>query len=98
MPTTSIDMTSETTQRNPRRHPKEVIAKILKAVEWEELEKETEEKLRHELMYLLNDCSYRAPEQHFQVFDRLTRALETYLGEPDTDWKKKISNIIQNLE
>lgn len=83
---------------NPRRHPKEVITKILKAVKWEDLEKEKEEKLRHELMYLLNDCSYRPPEQHFQVFERLTRALETYLGEPDTEWKKKISNIIQNKE
>jgi hypothetical protein len=85
-------MEPETTPKLPQ-HPKLRINKILDTIVWEEVEKEKE--LRHELTYLHHDSSYRPPEQYGEIYYRLIKALRTYLGEPDKEWKKEISNIMQ---
>ena len=79
-----------------KRYPPQVIIEVINNVEWEEIEEK--EELRQQLTWLQNDSSYKAPEQYFTVYNKLSQILNKYLGNPDTAWKKKISNIIQNIE
>ena len=86
-------MSSETTSIHPR-HPLLIIRKIMDTIVWEEVAKEKE--LRHELTYLLEDSPYRPCEQYYEIFLRLAKSLDRYLGEPDNKWKKEISSIMMN--
>lgn len=45
------------------------------------------------LRKIQRDTEYRAPEQMPEYFRQVSYVLETYLGEPDTDWKREIVEI-----
>lgn len=49
--------------------------------------------LRLRLEQLRNATLYKAPEQMPEYFQQVSNLLEYYLGEPKTDWQKKIQKI-----
>ena len=80
-----------------KEHPCSTIRRIMDIIPWKELEENHEKGLRHDLEYLLTDCAYRAPEQYSDNINKLGTDLGRHLGEPDTEWKKEIGTIMQNL-
>jgi hypothetical protein len=47
-----------------------------------------------ELNNIMKDAAYQAPETHGDYWYRLFMLLNRRLGEPDTDWKQKINDIM----
>lgn len=54
--------------------------------------------LKLELEKIRRDTLYKAPEQMPEYFQAVANLLNDYLGEPDTDWKKKVANIFADKE
>jgi len=51
------------------------------------------DRIRHVLYAIKDSCFYTAPEAMKLRWGQVSDALCNYLGEPDTDWKKTISDI-----
>lgn len=71
-----------------------IIEKVIQAIkdvvplEWEE-----RDGLFSAMDEVLDSSHYRAPEAYVVNFEQLAIMLGIWVGEPDTEWKKKIADI-----
>ena len=54
---------------------------------------ETEKQVRAGLEDVKSSYAYTAPEHHVELWRDAMYILSAGLGEPDTDWKKEVSDI-----